>query len=95
MSVKIDRKQFDKLLKDLDTSVDKTWVSTYEKFRSLTPVKSGNARRRTKLQGDKIVADYAYAERLDTGWSAQAPQGMSKQTLDYFEKTLIRKWDSL
>ena len=47
-------------------------------FKSLTPVRSGNARRRTNLKGnDKIVADYAYAERLDDGYSHQAPRGMT------------------
>lgn len=48
-------------------------------FKSLTPIRSGNARRRTNLRGnDTIVADYAYAERLDNGWSKQAPGGMTR-----------------
>lgn len=48
-------------------------------FKDLTPVRSGNARNRTRLAGgDTIVADYAYAERLDQGWSRQAPRGMTK-----------------
>lgn len=46
-------------------------------FRSLTPIRSGNARRRTTLQGDTISADYPYAQRLDEGWSKQAPKGMT------------------
>ena len=47
-------------------------------FKSLTPVRSGNARRRTTLKRDTINADYLYAERLDAGWSNQAPQGMTR-----------------
>lgn len=57
-------------------------------FKSLTPIRSGNARRRTNLRGkDTIVADYAYAERLDDGYSKQAPRGMTVP----FEKWVQRK----
>jgi hypothetical protein len=47
-------------------------------FRELTPRRSGNARRRTTLRNNNIEADYAYAQRLDSGWSSQAPQGMTR-----------------
>jgi hypothetical protein len=66
----------------------------FNKFVSLTPKKSGNARQRTKLVGDSIFANYPYATRLDNGYSSQAPQGMTKQTIEYFKqllKRLIRK----
>ena len=47
-------------------------------YKSLTPIRSGNARRNTNLRGtDKIVANYPYAERLDDGYSKQAPRGMT------------------
>jgi hypothetical protein len=49
------------------------------KFKSLTPIDTGNARSKTKLVGNNTIeANYAYAQRLDTGWSKQAPQGMTK-----------------
>jgi hypothetical protein len=49
------------------------------KYISLTPVKTGNARRNTRLKNNNTIeAHYAYAERLDNGWSRQAPQGMTK-----------------
>jgi hypothetical protein len=49
------------------------------KFISLTPIKTGNARSNTRLVGkDTISANYAYAGRLDQGWSGQAPQGMTQ-----------------
>jgi hypothetical protein len=42
----------------------------------------GNAKKSTKLTGDSIHADYAYATRLDNGWSKQfGGQGMSKPAL--------------
>lgn len=48
-----------------------------QEYRALTPIRSGNARRRTTLQGDTISADYPYAQRLDEGYSKQAPKGMT------------------
>lgn len=61
------------------------------KFRSLTPIDTGNARRRTTLKNkDTISADYPYAVPLDNGHSKQAPKGMTepfqqwlKQRLDF------------
>lgn len=52
----------------------------YEYWRRITPVASGNARRRTSLRGNTIHAAYPYAERLDQGYSRQAPDGMTKPT---------------
>lgn len=66
----------------------------YKYFVAQTPVDSGNARRSTTLQGNEIHADYPYAERLDEGWSKQAPRGMVKPTTkwvtDQFKK-IFRK----
>jgi hypothetical protein len=59
-------------------------------WESRTPIRSGNARRSTSLQGDTIKANYPYATRLDEGWSKQAPQGMSKPT-DKFVAALIKR----
>lgn len=59
-------------------------------FYFQTPIDSGNARSKTKLKGDTIQARYPYAGRLDRGYSKQAPQGMSKPTLD-FVRRLARK----
>lgn len=59
----------------------------YDYFRSVTPIRTGNARRRTRLQGDTIRADYAYAVPLDDGSSRQAPRGMVEPT----ERWLARR----
>ena len=61
----------------------------YDHFKSITPVKSGNARNKTKVKvakqfdtrGNKIEAKYPYAGRLDEGWSKQARRGMSDPTI--------------
>jgi len=60
----------------------------YEVFKAATPALSGNARKRTRLQGNKIVADYPYATELDAGESNKAPEGMSKPTTDYITQRI-------
>jgi len=62
----------------------------YEYWKKITPKKTGNAKRRTRLQGNKIKADYDYAVPLDEGRSRQAPRGMSKPTVDYLDRRLRR-----
>ncbi len=58
-------------------------------FKQNTPVRSGNARRKTGLRGqDSIVADYPYAQKLDDGYSKQAPQGMTEPTKRYIKQRL-------
>ena len=60
-----------------------------KEFKQLTPVRSGNARRRTKLKSNtEIVADYPYAERLDEGWSKQAPRGMTEPFLKWSQRKI-------
>lgn len=50
-----------------------------KKLRELTPIRTGNARRNTKLQNRRTIkADYHYATDLDAGKSKQARQGMTK-----------------
>jgi hypothetical protein len=61
----------------------------YNFFKDNTPIASGNARRSTKKEGtDTIHADYAYALRLNNGWSKQAPEGMAKPMFKEIQKYL-------
>jgi hypothetical protein len=57
-----------------------------------TPIKTGNARSHTSVRNDEIRADYAYATRLDDGYSKQRPNGMTRPTIkflqDYIKKNL-------
>ena len=62
----------------------------YDYWKSVTPIKSGNARRRTRLQGNKIKANYDYAVPLDQGKSKQAPNGMVKPTENYIRQRLLK-----
>lgn len=59
-------------------------------FVGVTPKASGNARRNTQLSGGKIQARYPYADKLDKGWSRQAPKGMIEPTAKYVQ-SLVKK----
>lgn len=61
---------------------------TYTYFRAHTPIRTGNARKNTRFANDTIIANYPYAQRLDQGYSKQAPDGMSRPTEAYFKKRL-------
>jgi hypothetical protein len=59
-------------------------------MRSITPIRSGNAKRKTNSSGKEIRAEYAYAKRLDEGWSKQNTTGLIDPTIKHLED-LIRR----
>ncbi len=75
-------------LRRITDALDKLPEEAHKVFKSETPIKTGNARRRTRLQGEVIKADYDYATELDAGRSRQAPEGMSKPTEEYITKRI-------
>lgn len=60
----------------------------YDVFRKETPIRTGNARSKTRLRGNTIDANYPYAQRLDDGYSRQSPRGMILPTMQYLRKRL-------
>jgi hypothetical protein len=86
--VQITKNNITPSLNRIQNKLDGLSKLAYNEFVKQTPVRSGNARRRTKLQNDTIVADYPYAKRLDEGYSKQSPQGMSKPTEEYIKTEL-------
>lgn len=80
--ITIDDSDFTKLLDNLEDMPQKTMKKAYPFLKSQTPVRSGNARNKTKLKDTTIRSDYAYAGRLDDGWSKQAPSGFTTPTTD-------------
>lgn len=91
MAIRINANQADKLLDELENMADEVMKPAGVYFRNKTPVRSGNARNKTKQRNNVITAGYPYAERLDTGWSKQAPKGMSGPTEDEIER-LVEKY---
>lgn len=54
----------------------------YRAFVQYTPEKTGNAKRKTVKSGNDIDANYPYAQRLEEGYSKQAPKGMTEPTIE-------------
>lgn len=86
--VQITKNNITPSLNRIQNKLDGLSKLAYNEFVKQTPVRSGNARRKTKLQKNTIVADYPYAKRLDEGYSKQSPQGMSKPTEEYIKTEL-------
>lgn len=80
----------DNITKSLSKKVDQldgVAKDAYTFFKAHTPIRSGNARSRTVLKKDTIVAAYPYAQPLDDGRSRQAPDGMTRPTEAFVQKT--------
>ena len=89
LSVKVE----DRLTPDLRKKLEELRAvprEAHQVFVDNTPVRSGNARRRTRLVGETITADYPYAQRLDRGWSRQKPLGMTKPTIAFLLRRLAQ-----
>lgn len=84
--LKVTRNDITPSLRKKVAELNKVPKEAYDKFKATTPIKTGNARRRTRLQGTDIKADYNYATELDAGKSRQAPEGMTKPTERYITK---------
>jgi hypothetical protein len=80
----------DKITPNLKSKVallDKVPAQAHTFFKAHTPIRTGNARSRTVLKKDTIVAAYPYARPLDNGRSRQAPDGMTRPTEAFVKKT--------
>lgn len=64
--------------------------TAYDRFRSITPIDTGNARASTELNGSDIVANYDYSVQLNSGRSSQAPNGMTEPTIEHI-RSEVRK----
>lgn len=80
--------QFKAKLHDLAEIQRKAMPQLYAEFVKITPIDTGNARNNTTLNGNIIEANYPYAERLDEGWSKQAPNGMVEPTVELAQKII-------
>lgn len=92
MQIKIEDTGTRKLLNQLNDIVEDSWKSAGRRFKEVTPIRSGNARNNTYQRGDVIAGDYAYAARLDEGWSKQfGGKGMSTPAVEHFVDELNAK----
>lgn len=92
---KVDISGFRKQMAELQERLEDLPRAAHEEFVKTTPKRSGNARRNTRLQDTKIIADYAYSQRLDEGYSSQAPQGMTQPTEQWIQREVDRRLKGL
>jgi hypothetical protein len=77
------------ILKNVKRELDKLPKEALKVFVQNTPIRTGNARRNTKLKGKNVIhARYNYATRLDEGYSKQSPEGMVKPTEEFIKQRL-------
>jgi len=103
VSIDSDIKKFQTALNKYAGLKAQVMPKVFQTFYDVTPVKTGNAKRNTRLKGQDIEANYAYAGVLDAGrhmtargmrGSDQAPKGMSapaRATLDQEVKKFLAK----
>lgn len=89
--LKVDVRNLNSMFNQLEQISTDLPEETYQEFKKNTPIRTGNARKNTKRRGDTIIADYPYAQRLDSGWSKQAPDGMVTPTEEWLQKEVNRK----
>ena len=86
--MKIDSSKFNKRMSKLLELPQDAMDDTFPFYKNKTPVRSGNARNKTKKNRLKINSNYPYAGRLDEGWSKQAPKGFTSPSIDFLENTV-------
>lgn len=86
VNVKVNATVFNKRMKELSQLPAHLLDEALELTKQNTPKQSGNARDNTVKRGNSIVSNYAYAGRLDEGYSKQAPRGFTEPTIEQLRK---------
>lgn len=92
--LRVNTNEVDKMFKELSSMPTGLMKELYPYYLSKTPIRGGNARNRTKLNRLTIKSNYAYAGRLDEGWSKQSPDGFtapSEKELDQLVDNAIKR----
>lgn len=92
---KVNIRSFQRQMAEVKKRIDSLPEDAYAEFIKNTPKRSGNARRQTRLDDTKIVADYAYSQRLDEGYSKQSPRGMTEPTEQWIQREMDRRLKGL
>lgn len=84
-------KQMSKALNALD-DLPEFAEKTMKAYTPIAAVRGGNARRNTELRGNRVVADYPYAQRLEDNWSPQTKgQGIIAPTEAAIQREVDRR----
>jgi len=99
MSIKISQKDIKDLQKDINDAIEDSMKDTYKFYRKETPVRSGNARNKTKYRETSrsynIESKYDYAGPLDAGRSKQAPNGFTKPSFDFLKDKITKSFKKI
>lgn len=91
MTIKVDISDCLQQFTQLAQVPQKVADEAHRYFVAKTPIRTGNARRNTRLNNTTITADYPYAQRLDEGYSKQAPDGMVDPTLKEVDRLMQKE----
>lgn len=89
MSIKMTVNTMDSKIDAINRQLQTVPQAAIKEFVKNTPIRTGNARRNTRLRQNVIEADYSYAQPLDDGYSSQSPNGMTEPTRKYV-RALVR-----
>ena len=90
--VKVNLQQFNKQMSKALNALDGLPEFAQTEMKQNTPVRSGNARRNTNLQGNTVTADYPYAQRLEDNYSPQTRgRGIIEPTETAIQKEVNRR----
>jgi len=90
MTVRLDKDTITPSINKMKAALQQLPKAAFEDWVKTTPIQTGNARRKTKLNQNTIEAAYPYAQRLDEGYSKQAPKGMSEPVKKFIEREMKR-----
>lgn len=90
MTLRKVKSQINERLREIERDLEPLVRNATKEFKKVTPKRTGNAKRQTTQKGNSIDANYPYANRLNEGYSRQAPNGMTDPTIDYI-RGFVRK----
>jgi regulator of replication initiation timing len=90
MSIKLSVDNLTPSVNKIQRQLGRLSQDAYKVWKDNTPIRTGNARSKTKLSGNTIEANYPYAKRLDEGYSKQSPKGMVAPTEKFIREEIKR-----
>jgi hypothetical protein len=88
MTVKLEKDTITPSISKMKLALEQLPRTAFLEWVKITPIQTGNARRKTRLNKNTIEAAYPYAQRLDEGYSKQARQGMSEPVRRFIEREM-------
>ena len=88
MTVRLEKDTISPSIAKMKAALELLPQQAYKEWVKDTPIQTGNARRKTRLNKNTIEAQYPYAQRLDEGSSKQAPKGMSVPVQKFVEQQM-------